>query len=174
MIDIDVARRLKDAGLPWEPADGDLFSIDTELLRDEAFMLSPMVVERGISRSGQHVFRFNGTTEWALDTVEQHEAIWIPREEQLRDALGDAFVSLHREQSGAYVVRFAPAGDADPGSGAAPGTDTDADPGAGAGTGTGTGTALGADADAGGLREVRAPHAEDAYAGALLTRLTRA
>ena len=47
MIDIDVARRLQDAGLPWEPADGDLFAIDTEQLRDEAFMLSSMVIESG-------------------------------------------------------------------------------------------------------------------------------
>ncbi|MFC5272404.1 hypothetical protein [Brachybacterium sacelli] len=37
--------------------------------------------------AGEHDFRFNGTTEWALDSVEQHEAIWIPREDQLRTAL---------------------------------------------------------------------------------------
>ena len=30
MIDIDIARRLRDAGLDWAPADGDLFVIDNE------------------------------------------------------------------------------------------------------------------------------------------------
>ena len=97
MIDIDIARRLREAGLPWTPADGDLFVIDNAQLRDEPFMLSSMVVETGTSRSGRVVFRFNGTTEWALDSVEQHEALWIPREDQLREALGEAFLALHRD-----------------------------------------------------------------------------
>src|SRR5699024_9176141 len=42
MIDIDIARRLKHAGLRWEPTNGDVFTIDNEQLRDEAFMLSSM------------------------------------------------------------------------------------------------------------------------------------
>ena len=37
---------------------------------------------------------FNGTTEWALDSIEVDEAVWLPLEHQLRDLLGDAFVSL--------------------------------------------------------------------------------
>ena len=103
MIDIDIARRLKHAGLRWEPADGDVFTIDNEQLRDEAFMLSSMVIEPMIARGGNRLFRFNGTTEWALDSVEQHEALWIPREDQLREALGEAFLSLHRD-AGVFVV----------------------------------------------------------------------
>ena len=114
MIDIDVARRLRTAGLVWEPADGDLFTIDTEELREEAFMLSSMVVERGRGRGGSEVFRFNGTTEWALDSVEQREAIWLPREEQLRAALGDAFRALRREDDGAFVVELRTGDPADP------------------------------------------------------------
>lgn len=132
MIDIDIARRLRDAGLDWEPADGDWFVVDNELLRGDPFMLSSMVIERGVSRHGQNVFRFNGTTEWALDSVEQYEAVWIPREDQLREALGEAFLELRREvrEDGAsFVVSTAD-------------------------------------------REVRAPSAEDAYAGALLLTLT--
>lgn len=135
MIDIDVARRLQDSGLRWDPAEGDLFTIDTELLREEAFMLSSMVVEPAVGRAGEHVFRFNGTTEWALDSVEQHEAIWVPREDQLRAALGPAFRSLHQEGDGVFVVTL-------------------------------QATAEGEE------RQVRAPHAEDAYAGALLVHLT--
>ncbi|EWS82014.1 hypothetical protein BF93_14430 [Brachybacterium phenoliresistens] len=106
MIDIDVARRLRDAGLTWEPSDGDLFAVDTELLRDDAFMLSSMVIERGLGRHGERIFKFNGTTEWALDSIEQHEAIWIPREEQLREALGPAFRSLELREDGHHTVRF--------------------------------------------------------------------
>lgn len=132
MIDIDVAHRLHDAGLDWNPVDGDLFAIDNEHLRDEAFMVSSMVIEQGLSRTGQRVFRFNGTTEWALDSVEQHEAVWLPREDQLREALGEAFQALRREESG-YVVELAPPRERE---------------------------------------SVRAPHAEDALAGALLVLLT--
>lgn len=117
MIDIDIARRLQDAGLRWEPADGDIFTIDNEQLREEAFMLSSMVIEQGVGRSGTRMFRFNGTTEWALDSVEQHEALWVPREDQLRRALGEAFVSLRRLDE-LYVVSFVAA----PGSAAHEGT----------------------------------------------------
>src|SRR5690606_8480550 len=106
MIDIDVARRLRDAGLPWEPTDGDLFAIDNALLREEAFMLSSMVVEVGRGRTGTRVLRFNGTTEWALDSVEQDEAVWLPREDQLREALGAAFSALRRREDGGFVVEL--------------------------------------------------------------------
>ncbi|MGY5766226.1 hypothetical protein ACXET9_13620 [Brachybacterium sp. DNPG3] len=150
MIDIDVALRLQLLGLVWEPADGDRFAIDNDQLRDEAFMLSSMVVERGISRTGGAIFRFNGTTEWALDSVEQHEAVWLPRADQLLDALGEAFRALRREEHG-YVVEVA-----------LPrpvvGPDAQAPDG-------------GAREDAA-VREIRAPHAEDALAGALVVVLT--
>lgn len=136
MIDIDVAIRLRDAGLRWEPRDGDHFTIDAELLRDDVFMLATMVVEAGVDRHGGNVFRFNGTTEWALDSIQQEEAIWIPREDQLRDALGEQFVALRREEDDAFVVEVRPGG--------------------------------------GKKRDVRAPRAEDAYAGALLVHLTEA
>lgn len=106
MIDIDIARRLREAGLPWTPADGDLFVIDNPQLREEPFMLSSMVVEIGTSRNGRPVFRFNGTTEWALDSVEQHEALWIPREDQLREALAEAFVALRRRDDGGHLVEM--------------------------------------------------------------------
>lgn len=111
MIDIDIARRLRDAGLDWVPADGDLFVIDNAELREEPFMLSSMVIEKSRSRSGRAVFRFNGTTEWALDSVEQHEAVWVPREDQLREALGEDFLALRRED-GAFTVSFS--GDGQP------------------------------------------------------------
>src|SRR5699024_565259 len=97
MIDIDIAHRRKHAGLRWKPTNGNVVTIDNEQLRDDAFMLSSMVIEPMIARNGNRLFRFNGTTEWALDSVEQHEALWIPREDQLREALGEAFLALHRD-----------------------------------------------------------------------------
>lgn len=134
MIDIDIARRLQDAGLRWVPADGDVFIIDNTQLRDEAFMLSSMVIETGRSRTGESLFRFNGTTEWALDSVEQEDALWVPREDQLRRALGEHFIALRREADGSFTASLR--------------------------TADGTG------------RDVPAPNAEDALAGALLVHLT--
>jgi hypothetical protein len=46
------------------------------------------------------VIGFNGTTEWALDDVELDEALWMPREDQLRELLGGTFQALRREVSG--------------------------------------------------------------------------
>lgn len=103
MIDIDVARRLRDAGLAWEPADGDLFAIDNAQLREESFMLSSMVVEVGRGRSGTRLLRFNGTTEWALDSVAAEDALWLPREDQLRVLLGAQFRAL-RAETDAFAV----------------------------------------------------------------------
>ena len=53
--------------------------------------------------------RFNGTVEWALDSIGQHEVVWLPREDQLRDALGDRFERLERLDgaTGGYAVVLA-------------------------------------------------------------------
>ncbi|PWH06568.1 hypothetical protein DEO23_06330 [Brachybacterium endophyticum] len=99
MIDVDIARRLRDFGLSWDPAEGDRFAIDVPDLREQTFLLSSMVVEPGRGRRGEPLLKFNGTTEWALDSIEEGEAVWIPREDQLRDALGETFVGLRRERS---------------------------------------------------------------------------
>lgn len=104
MIDIDVAIRLRDRGLAWEPRDGDWFVIDSEDLRDQPFMLSSMVIERATGRHGEPLLHFNGTTEWALDSIEPQEAVWLPREDQLREALGERFAALRRDEAGRAVV----------------------------------------------------------------------
>ena len=49
------------------------------------------------------VLGFNGTTEWALDSVAVEDALWLPREDQLRDLLRGAFRCLDRTDD-AYVV----------------------------------------------------------------------
>lgn len=93
MIPLHLARQLRDAGLTWDPADGDRFVLPDRGMDDEVFTISRMVVEVRTAPVGQ-VIAFNGTTEWALDAVEQAEAVWLPREQQLRQALGDALLSL--------------------------------------------------------------------------------
>jgi hypothetical protein len=103
VISPDLALRLHDAGLAWSPGNGDRFWLPERDLDQTVFTVSDMVVEvRDLP--GGRVFAFNGTTEWALDDVEEHEAVWLPRLDQLLDVLGTLFVSL-TARSGGHVVR---------------------------------------------------------------------
>ena len=95
MIPVELARRLRESGLRWHPAAGDRFAIPQPALEDQVFTLSEMVIEPRHHSTGT-VLAFNGTTEWALDSVEAEDALWLPREDQLRDMLGGTFVSLDR------------------------------------------------------------------------------
>ena len=103
MISFDLARRLHDAGLAWSPAAGDAFWMPERELDETVFTVSDMVVEVRDLPGGRSL-AFNGTTEWALDDVEEQEAVWLPRLDQLLDVLGPHFVSL-TARSGGYVVR---------------------------------------------------------------------
>ena len=94
MISRDLALALRDAGLTWTPVKGDRFAVLDHDLDDEVFVLSDMVIERLQPPHGQPIFAFNGTTEWALDSLEAGDALWLPREEQLREVLGEAFMEL--------------------------------------------------------------------------------
>jgi hypothetical protein len=102
LLGINVAQRLKDAGLSWKPALGDRFAIPDRDLDDELFVLSNMTIQVYNLPEGR-VIGFNGTTEWALDSIEQREVIWLPREEQLRAILGDHFQSLESVPGGYRV-----------------------------------------------------------------------
>lgn len=95
VISIETARLLRDAGLRWQPSSGDRFVVVDRGMDDEVFVLSNMTVEVHQSEYGQ-VIGFNGTTEWALDSVEDRDAVWLPRENQLRELLGGTFRSLDR------------------------------------------------------------------------------
>lgn len=99
MIEVELARQLHEAGLRWEPSEGDRFVLPDRDMDGQVFTISEMVVEVRRSAVGQ-VIAFNGTTEWALDSIEQAAATWIPRESQLRIALGDALLSLARIDQG--------------------------------------------------------------------------
>lgn len=102
MISLDLASRLRNSGVEWIPSAGDRFAIP-ERMDDELFTISDMVVEVHELPMGRF-FDFNGTTEWALDTVSQSDALWLPREEQLRSMLAGSFVLLRAVPGGFTVV----------------------------------------------------------------------
>jgi hypothetical protein len=96
VLSLDLARALRDAGLRWRPQPGDTFAIPDHDLDEEVFVLSEMVIETVDPPDGPPILAFNGTTEWALDSLEAHEAVWLPREDQLRALLGSSFEGLER------------------------------------------------------------------------------
>lgn len=136
----DLALALRDAGLRWSPSAGDRFVIPQPELDGQVFTLSDMTIEAHEYPTGT-ILGFNGTTEWALDSVAKDEALWLPREDQLRELLGAAFVSLRRDG----------------------GSDVDGDD-----DGDGASFVVTTRAADGALREDRAGAAVDAYAHALL------
>ena len=111
MLSVSLALALRDAGLTWSPARGDAFVMPDRGMDDDVFVLSDMTVELQHFPAGP-VIGFNGTTEWALDSVEQSEALWLPAEHQLRELLGDSFNGLHRDGSGYRVTVLSPSGTA--------------------------------------------------------------
>ena len=103
MLTIELARRLRDAGVHWEPARGDQFVVVDRGMDESVFVVSDMVIEVHETPTGR-IFGFNGTTEWALDSVELGDALWLPRESQLRDMLGSRFLRLESADPGYVVV----------------------------------------------------------------------
>jgi hypothetical protein len=103
MLSTDLARRLADEGLIWSPMPGDRFVVDRPGLGHDVFYLADMTVEVHDFVGGS-VIGFNGVTEWALDSVDLQETLWLPREDQLRAVLGLDFVGLGMEERGYAVV----------------------------------------------------------------------
>jgi hypothetical protein len=93
VLSVALARSLREAGLQWTPARGDSFVMPNKGMDSDVFVLSDMTIEVQHFPGGP-VIGFNGTTEWALDSIEQSEALWVPAEHQLRELLGDAFAGL--------------------------------------------------------------------------------
>jgi hypothetical protein len=98
-ISLDLARALRTAGLTWQPASGDRFIIDMPDLQAQSFVLSDLTVDLH-SFKGQQLLGFNGTVEWALDSVTIDQTLWLPHEHQLRDLLGSAFRRLESADAG--------------------------------------------------------------------------
>src|SRR6195952_4875620 len=108
MISTALATELRAAGLVWTPVSGDAFQIapssgDNGDFEGDTFTVSDMTIEAHTYATGT-VLGFNGTTEWALDSVAIDDALWLPREDQLRDLLRGTFVSLVREERASYAV----------------------------------------------------------------------
>ncbi len=103
MISQAAAERLQSAGVRWNPRSGDRFVVRADELAGEVFTLADMTIEAREYPTGT-LLAFNGTTEWALDSVRIDNALWLPSEEQLRELLGALFVSLRRTDAGWFEV----------------------------------------------------------------------
>lgn len=106
MISRELAAQLA-PHLDWAPQNSDQFYIPRPEISETTFTVSDMVVEL-VNRNGQSRFHFNGTTEWALDSVDSGNAVWLPREDQLRDLLGRYFLSLDCTTEGFVVTVTGP------------------------------------------------------------------
>lgn len=114
MITRSLATQLREAGLIWHPQPGDRFQLDlpdaAELeVEADTFTVSEMTIEARRTPTGT-ILAFNGTTEWALDSVTLADAVWLPLEEQLRGLLGRTFRALRRLPD-THVVEIVVLGD---------------------------------------------------------------
>ncbi len=114
MITRELAVSLREAGLIWHPAEGDRFQLDlpddVELEAEaDVFTVSEMTIEARQAPTGTYL-AFNGTTEWALDSVTLADAVRLPREDQLRDLLRGTFRRLTRLED-TFVVEVMIAGE---------------------------------------------------------------
>ena len=80
--------------------------VDQPEMTDSVFWVSDFTIE--VHEYGsERVLGFNGTTEWALDSVPIENCLWLPREDQLRELLGGTFRSLSTSPGGFEVrIRF--------------------------------------------------------------------
>lgn len=108
MISTETALALREAGLVWHPRSGDRFQLDEPEFDADVFTVSEMTVEPRDYPTGR-ILAFNGTTEWALDSVATEDALWLPSESQLREMLRTTFRSLRR-LSDTYEVEVSIAG----------------------------------------------------------------
>jgi hypothetical protein len=103
MISVATARRLRDSGLRWDPQPGDRFIVADRDMDAEVFTLSNMTIEVH-EFPGEKLLGFNGTTEWALDSIDVEHSVWLPSEAQLRERLAGTFCSLERSPAGWRVI----------------------------------------------------------------------
>ena len=103
MLSLALAAELHDAGLRWDPAPGDRFTIRQDELLGEVFTVSEMTIQVHDYPTGT-ILGFNGTTEWALDSVTKEQTLWLPSEQQLRALLGATFVALRSTPDGFVVT----------------------------------------------------------------------
>ncbi|MFE4464811.1 pilus assembly protein CpaE [Oerskovia sp. NPDC056781] len=109
MISWDLALALREAGVRWHPESGDRFRLLGTGPTGDLFTVSDMTIEPHEFDTGV-ILGFNGTTEWALDSVALEDALWHPLEPQLRTLLGGTFRWLQRfvedDDVPAYLVEI--------------------------------------------------------------------
>mgnify|MGYP000877276832 FL=1 len=81
--------QLKEAGLVWHTSVHDFFAIPDRDMDGRIFVLSDMMVTMELLRGWPAVV-FHGTSEWAMDYLLTHEAVWLPTESQVRAKLEEA------------------------------------------------------------------------------------
>jgi hypothetical protein len=104
MISVELARQLRSAGLPWRPAERDVFAIPDGPLDGQVFILSQFTALLQLYR-GEPIVAFHGSSEWAIDHVFVAETVWLPTETQLREMIearlgADAPLGLERIAGG--------------------------------------------------------------------------
>ena len=97
MISLTTALALKAAGLTWMPMNYDFFAIPDRQMDERVFVISDMLVTVDVLQ-GLQVVAFQGASEWALDSLVTTEAVWMPREDQLRLALEAALLASGRPE----------------------------------------------------------------------------
>jgi hypothetical protein len=94
VLSLTTAQQLKRAGLEWTPALHDFFAFPEHGLDDRIFVLAEMPA--GLAEfQGQTVFTFQGAVEWALDYIVTTDAVWLPTEAQLRQAVESRLPGPH-------------------------------------------------------------------------------
>lgn len=86
MISLTLAKKLKEAGLPWTPKENDFFAVPDRNMDETVFVISDMIVLLEVLH-GQQAVTFHGVVEWALDHMMIAEIVWLPTEGQLRALL---------------------------------------------------------------------------------------
>lgn len=111
MITLKTAHRLKEAGLAWQPAQGDRFALCDRDMDDRVFVINDMATIIELLH-GIPAVTFHGTPEWALDYLHLEETVWLPEEGQLRAQL-HAILATHGSplydlvfMDGAFTCRF--------------------------------------------------------------------
>lgn len=86
MVSLEMALQLKEAGLRWEPAEGDSFTVPNGDLNNQVFVLSPLSAHVQIMK-GHPFVMFHGSTEWAMDYILTQDVVWLLSETQVRAEL---------------------------------------------------------------------------------------
>jgi len=106
MVSPPLALQLKQAGLLWRPSLRDTFALLETGMDEQIFAISDSAVLVQLLH-GQPVVTFHGSVEWALDTAQLADAVWLLSETQVRQELerrlaehGGFYLTLQRESGG--------------------------------------------------------------------------